>query len=676
MRTISNYRKKLLAVFLLAPNAYFTAAQAWQGDGAFLEELPVYLSVTRLPQNITEMPAAVTIIDRHMIEASGAVELVDVFRLVPGFQVAYSQGIDGQRAVVMSHGFSDTYARRMQVLIDGVSVYKSSTGGPEWYDLPLIIDDIERIEVIRGPNSATYGANSMIAVINIITRDAASLHGSRLATTLGERRYRRYNLRHGEQFQNLDISLSGEYLTHTGMVNKDDPGRLNDDQLTRRLNLRADYRAGINDYLSANLSGSNGRREVGVDGDLEDPRHQIPIESSMQSASWKHIRDTDTDVTIKISHQRHETNNEIRVDASALIPDTYILNDQSLQTERYSAELTHRFRLSENTRLVWGAERREDIVEGVSYFDLGNRYKMHSNNLSFNLEWRPQSNWIVNLGNMTENNDMFGTYQSPRLAINHLFADGYYLRAAIGRAHRMPALFEEKADYRLYVFNDSGPLMQFGETLFYSAGDISPEKQDSVELALGMERARLGYNLRLFQNRIKNAIYTVRDRVNTDFRREIINDDDVYIRGIEAGLRIKASEQTSWHLSYSHARAEGEMIVRRDPVGTDVKETSLSMADSVPRNTLGLLMDWQVDARQNIGLGFYHVSSLKYLGESDKHTYDDLKTFDMNYRNRYRYKGIDGKWAVLLRDINGRYHTGQNYAWRDTQVFLNLAMEF
>ena len=144
-------------LLVTAPSAMTWAAEpSLLSEQEFLAELPVVLTASRLAQPQAEAPAAVTIIDRQMIDASGARNLSEVFRLVPGFQVEFE---NGHRHVVGYHGLADEFSRRLQVLIDGRSVYRPSFGGVSWSDLPIALDDIERIEVIRGPNAVTYGAN-------------------------------------------------------------------------------------------------------------------------------------------------------------------------------------------------------------------------------------------------------------------------------------------------------------------------------------------------------------------------------------------------------------------------------------------------------------------------------------------------------------------------------------
>ena len=171
----------------------------------FLGEMPVVLSATRMAQPLSETPAATTIIDRQMIEASGARSIVDVFRLVPGLLVGYQSG---NRPVVTTHGFGDVYARRMQVLIDGRSVYVPAYGGVPWADLPLVLEDVERIEVVRGPNAASYGANSFLGIISITTHKPSDAQGSQVKLSAGTQSIRGAVVRTGDHVGKLDYHLS------------------------------------------------------------------------------------------------------------------------------------------------------------------------------------------------------------------------------------------------------------------------------------------------------------------------------------------------------------------------------------------------------------------------------------------------------------------------------------
>ena len=100
-----------------------TNATSAMEDSFFSTDLPVVISASRLTQSVLTSPSAVTVIDKAMIEASGFVEIADLMRLVPGFQVAYA---DGKDIAVTYHGFGWEYPNRLQVLVNGRSTYKAA----------------------------------------------------------------------------------------------------------------------------------------------------------------------------------------------------------------------------------------------------------------------------------------------------------------------------------------------------------------------------------------------------------------------------------------------------------------------------------------------------------------------------------------------------------------------
>ena len=113
--------------------------------------MPIVLSVSRLPQRLDETPGAVTLLDRDMIRLSGARDVADLLRLVPGFQTSTS--FETGAPLASYHGGFDGYSARIQVLVDGRSVYSPFLFGSSAPGLQTVaLEDIERIEVLRGSN--------------------------------------------------------------------------------------------------------------------------------------------------------------------------------------------------------------------------------------------------------------------------------------------------------------------------------------------------------------------------------------------------------------------------------------------------------------------------------------------------------------------------------------------
>ena len=131
-------------------------------------------SVSKKEQKLSQAGAAIFVITQEDIRRSGATNIPDLLRLVPGVDVAR---VDANRWAVSIRGFSDQYANKVQVLIDGRSVYNTSFSGVFWDMEQVPLDDIERIEVIRGPGGTVWGANAVNGVINIITKSAKGTKG-------------------------------------------------------------------------------------------------------------------------------------------------------------------------------------------------------------------------------------------------------------------------------------------------------------------------------------------------------------------------------------------------------------------------------------------------------------------------------------------------------------------
>ena len=166
MRSKNNV-KAIVALISLYSMTSLSAENLILDENAFLIDIPTVTSATRLTQHLSDAPVSMTVIDRATIQASGAQNLPDIFRLVPGFQVAH---VNTNKYAVTYHGHSDDFPRRLEVMVDGRSVYMPLISSPDWTSLGLHIDDIEKIEIVRGSNTAKHGSNAFLGAINIITR--------------------------------------------------------------------------------------------------------------------------------------------------------------------------------------------------------------------------------------------------------------------------------------------------------------------------------------------------------------------------------------------------------------------------------------------------------------------------------------------------------------------------
>ena len=132
-------------------------------------------TASKEPEEVWKTPAAVYVLTNEDIRRSGAMSIPEVLRLVPGVEVSR---IDNDHWAVGIRGFADQFSKSMLVLVDGRSLYTPLFAGVYWaLQDGIVLEDVERIEVIRGPGGTIWGANAVTGVINIITKSAKDTHG-------------------------------------------------------------------------------------------------------------------------------------------------------------------------------------------------------------------------------------------------------------------------------------------------------------------------------------------------------------------------------------------------------------------------------------------------------------------------------------------------------------------
>ena len=151
-------------------------------------------TATKEPEEIRKTPAAIYVITHDDIERSGATTLPEALRLAPGIEVAR---IDGNKWAVGIRGFGSRLSRSVLVLIDGRNVYTTLLSGTYWEVQNMVMDDIDRIEVIRGPGGTIWGPNAINGVINVITKNSKDTRGALVSAGGGNVEQGFVNLRYG-----------------------------------------------------------------------------------------------------------------------------------------------------------------------------------------------------------------------------------------------------------------------------------------------------------------------------------------------------------------------------------------------------------------------------------------------------------------------------------------------
>ena len=164
------------ALFLFVALPVFAQEQAADLKNRSIEDLMniQVTSVSKREETLSRTAASVFVITQQDIRRSGSTNIPDLLRMVPGMDVAE---IDSDTWAISTRGFNEEFSNKLLVMVDGRSVYTPTFAGVFWETLDLPLEDIERIEVIRGPGGTAWGANAVNGVINIITKKASETKG-------------------------------------------------------------------------------------------------------------------------------------------------------------------------------------------------------------------------------------------------------------------------------------------------------------------------------------------------------------------------------------------------------------------------------------------------------------------------------------------------------------------
>src|SRR5580700_12333019 len=182
-------------------------------------------SVSKKEQKMSQVAAAIFVITQEDIRRSGATNLPDLLRMVPGLDVAQ---INANSWAISARGFNHQFSDKLLVLIDGRSVYTQTRAGVNWDTQDVPLQDIERIEVIRGPGATVWGANAVNGVINVITKQAKDTQGVLVAAGGGTQDQAFGTAQYGGKIgEDASYRVFTKYLDHNDLP--DLTGRLTND---------------------------------------------------------------------------------------------------------------------------------------------------------------------------------------------------------------------------------------------------------------------------------------------------------------------------------------------------------------------------------------------------------------------------------------------------------------
>jgi len=565
------------------------------------DSMAVVLTPTRLRQSLADVPASVTVITAEMISNFGIRNIPDALRLVPGMAVAQVTGNDYR---VNYHGTNILVPRRMNVLIDGISIYRAAFAQVNWKEMPIAIDDIERIEVTRGSNSASYGANSMLAIINIISKHPSEVDGTTFKVGYGTNSSASVMARHGGKIgESTTYRVSIERNQDQGFdsVFGKTPGH--DSTRLNKLMFRSITEIGQNESLDLQADVVQGLKEIPFADKYQSSFPNITTQDFYLSALWRKSISPTHDVQIQAYVTQHRNDQPwttcpptamflpemfalwqanpsyagailsgkkpsggsasdnalakaaivaiTKLGARAAQP-TCVNANQNYSEHRADIEAQDTFVFSDNLRMVAGVGFRKDLGDSQTY--LGGNANNNTWKAFSNIEYKPVKSLNINAGGFFEKDSITGSSFSPRLAANFHVNDNNTLRFVMSKAVRMPDIQEQRANWTYMATNFSSPLNGTNQGLFFqsarASGNLTGEKNTSKEIGLLMNYPQLGilFDAKVFEEKLDDLISEKLQLASF----LPTNSNSATLRGAEFQLSYIPSDRWMAHMGYSY----------------------------------------------------------------------------------------------------------------------------
>ena len=575
------------------------------------------MTASRKAEALQDVASAAFVITGDDIRRSGATSIPEALRLAPGVDVAR---IANNKWAVSIRGFNGRFANKLLVMMDGRSIYNPSFSGVWWENEDTLLEDIDRIEVIRGPGAAMWGANAVNGVINIVTKKARDTQGGLLTGTVGNQEGQAGALRYGgEMAQDTYFRVWGKSFDGNASGGADG-SRAFDTWRSRRGGIRVDRQVGAagHDTLIANAWTSDA-------GDLR----IVPVPAAPYAIPLPLTQQGQGSSLLLRRERVLADGGEVQAQAYYARSSLFISGFTDDQ-EVFDLDLQYRPRWSRGHDLMFGAGYRwqgQESIAASANILLRPAYlgtQLGSAFVQDEIELLPDSLKAI-VGLRLENQSEVGWAVQPDLRLRWIPTPGQTLWTSVSRAARTPSRIEEGGQINLGVvppgqkyntdptraqlnlMNNAGQPFDSERVTAWQFGyrrEWSP--QLSVDLATYVNR----YDHLRGQSTLGQALSLVTSTGVSYLLQPVVFDNSLsaWARGVEISAE--------WH-PYPWWRLQGntswERIAVNGPANGLSMDYQASLEGSAPRSKQSLRSSWDLSERQRVDLWLRRVGGLAYL---------------------------------------------------------------
>lgn len=569
-------------------------------------------SVARKPQRLSEAATAIHVITQEDIRRSGMNSIPELLRLVPGLNVAQ---FDANKWAISSRGFNDLFANKLLVLIDGRTVYTPLFSGVYWNLQVTLLEDIERIEVIRGPGGTLWGANAVNGVINIITKKALDTQGGLATAETGNLEHNQEGFRYGGKLgESGHFRVYAKHFSRGAFVGATGAAAA-DKWDHQRGGFRIDYDLQGNDTLTLQgeaYSGNSGQT-------VTEPMLTSPYARSFADvthdggsylrANWHHVLESGSDLSLQFYYDHTSR------DPAALreLRDTYDLDFQ----QRFSWNGRH--------ELIWGLGYRQTQDETsttrfLTWFTPASKtLKLFSAFVQDESVWMGERLHFI-VGSKVEHNDYTGIEIQPNLRLLWKTGEAGTIWAAASRAVHTPSRGEIGVNVAAAALPTGLPWPAPPVVLATILGNPVLESERLTAYEIGFRdklRKDLSFDAALFYHDYKNFVthemgapYPDNPLQPAYLVMPLVADNKAHgpVYGAEVAANWQATER--WRLSGSFSLLRMRLVA--DPESNDASVPQVS--GNSPRQQWQLHSYLDLPQRMNLDAALYHVGALADQG--------------------------------------------------------------
>ena len=615
----------VIALCMLPQLALGDAAPVYLGELS-LEELS-NLQVTtasRKAQRFNDTAAAIFVITNEDIRRSGATSIPEVLRMVPGIQVAR---MGNDRWAVSARGFAGRFANKLLVQIDGRSIYTQLFSGVSWEAQDLVLEDIERIEVIRGPGAALWGANAVNGIINIITKKAGDTQGTLVQVGAGNREKGFATLRYGgEAGSDTRYRVYAKGYERAESVDMSGTG-VGDDSRAQHAGFRLDRRIDAGDLFM--LSG--GAYEAHSLDPIIQPSLLPPYSAVTPNA------ETNRGLYL-LSRYNHTLQDGSTATLQAYAESIGLVAPYITERwDNYDLDFQHRLLLGSRHDFIWGLSyrmSRDEITTPESFLQIlpeREDFQIMSAFVHDEIALVPERLRLI-AGTKLEHNSYTGLEPQPNLRLLWTPDLAHSVWAAWSRAVRTPSRSDRRATADVQVFppfsaDNPGPLPVL---LHFEAGSRpGSEKLTAFELGYRAQFGpRLAVDLAAFANHYTELIASTAGATQVQsapvpYVQQMYTADNGlsgHTRGLEASLDWRPQDR--WRLQTSYT------LLRMDfPTASADQVRNVAaqrLMDQSPRSQLSLRSMLDLAPGHQLDLWLRHISRVAF-GDVPAYTALDVR---------------------------------------------------